>query len=187
MARLIYLIGASGSGKDSLLAAMRQQEDKNILVAHRYITRPALSGGENHIALSEQAFGFRQRHGLFCLSWRAHKLHYGVGIEINSWLEKGIDVAVNGSRAYLPQARACYGDRLLPVCLTVPPAILERRLRVRGRENDQQITARLQRSAHYQSAVPVDCPRLSNTGLLEQTVEAFWRLLSVEGAGESGR
>lgn len=46
----------SGSGKDSLLAALRQREHPQLLVAHRYITRPHNAGCENHIALSEHEF-----------------------------------------------------------------------------------------------------------------------------------
>lgn len=56
MGKLIWLMGPSGSGKDSLLAELRQQEQAQLLVAHRYITRAANAGNENHIALSEQEF-----------------------------------------------------------------------------------------------------------------------------------
>ena len=56
MGRLIWLMGPSGAGKDSLLAALRQREHPQLLVAHRYITRPASAGSENHIALSEKEF-----------------------------------------------------------------------------------------------------------------------------------
>ena len=52
MGRLIWLMGPSGSGKDSLLSALRQREHSQLLVAHRYITRDANAGSENHIALS---------------------------------------------------------------------------------------------------------------------------------------
>ncbi len=54
--KLIWLVGPSGSGKDSLLAALRQREHPQLLVAHRYITRPFNAGSENHIALSEHEF-----------------------------------------------------------------------------------------------------------------------------------
>lgn len=54
--KLIWLMGASGSGKDSLLTELRQREQTQLLVAHRYITRAASAGSENHIALSEQEF-----------------------------------------------------------------------------------------------------------------------------------
>lgn len=56
--KLIWLMGASGSGKDSLLTELRQREQTQLLVAHRYITRAASAGSENHIALSEQEFFF---------------------------------------------------------------------------------------------------------------------------------
>ena len=46
-ARLFYLVGASGSGKDSLLGYARGKlaGAPDVLFAHRYITRPADAGG----------------------------------------------------------------------------------------------------------------------------------------------
>ena len=96
--KLIWLMGASGSGKDSLLTELRQREQTQLLVAHRYITRDASAGSENHIALSEQEFFTRAGQNLLALSWHANGLYYGVGIEIDLWLHAGFDVVVNGSR-----------------------------------------------------------------------------------------
>ena len=115
MGRLIWLMGPSGSGKDSLLSALRQREHSQLLVAHRYITRDANAGSENHIALSEQEFLTRAGQNLLALSWHANGYYYGVGIEIDLWLHAGCDVLVNGSRAHLPQAHARYEAALLPV------------------------------------------------------------------------
>lgn len=56
MGKLIWLMGPSGSGKDSSLAELRLREQTQLLVAHRYITRDASAGSENHIALSEREF-----------------------------------------------------------------------------------------------------------------------------------
>lgn len=39
MGKLIWLMGPSGSGKDSLLAELRLREQTQLLVAHRYIAR----------------------------------------------------------------------------------------------------------------------------------------------------
>lgn len=114
--KLIWLMGPSGSGKDSLLAELRQREQTQLLVAHRYITRDASAGSENHIALSEREFFTRAGQNLLALSWHANGLYYGVGIEIDLWLHAGFDVVVNGSRAHLPQARARYQSALLPIC-----------------------------------------------------------------------
>lgn len=95
--KLIWLMGPSGSGKDSLLAELRQREQTQLLVAHRYITRDASAGSENHIALSEREFFTRAGQNLLALSWHANGLYYGVGIEIDLWLHAGFDVVVNGS------------------------------------------------------------------------------------------
>lgn len=105
MGKLIWLMGPSGSGKDSLLAELRQQEPAQLLVAHRYITRAANAGNENHIALSEQEFFTRAGQNLLALSWHANGFYYGVGVEIDLWLHAGFDVVVNGSRAHLPGRR----------------------------------------------------------------------------------
>ena len=125
MGKLIWLMGPSGSGKDSLLAELRLREQTQLLVAHRYITRDASAGSENHIALSEQEFFTRAGQNLLALSWHANGLYYGVGVEIDLWLHAGFDVLVNGSRAHLPQARARYQSALLPVCLQDSPEMRE--------------------------------------------------------------
>ncbi|MBH1929777.1 ribose 1,5-bisphosphokinase [Serratia rubidaea] len=176
MAQLIYLMGASGAGKDSLLAALRNAADAAPLVAHRYITRPAQAGCENHVALSEREFLRRRANGLFALDWQAHHTRYALGIEVDLWLLQGIDVVVNGSRAYLPYARQRYGAQLLPLCLQVEPAVLRRRLEQRGRENSGQIEQRLARAAAY--SVPSDCLRLDNNGALSDTLAALLQLLT---------
>ncbi|MFP1740120.1 ribose 1,5-bisphosphokinase [Lonsdalea quercina] len=178
MSRLIYLIGPSGAGKDSLLEAIRASSPKRLLVAHRYITRPASLSGENHVALTVDEFRQRRRHGLFALDWRAHDNHYAIGIEIDLWLERGLDVVVNGSRGYLKQAQRLYGSQLFPLCLAVSPPILRHRLLTRGRENTGQIEARMQRAQEEQRHVPSDCALLLNNGPLPETLAQFWQLLS---------
>ena len=167
--KLIWLMGASGSGKDSLLTELRQREQTQLLVAHRYITRAASAGRENHIALSEHEFFPRAGQTLLALSWHAD----GLGVEIVLWLHAGFDVLVNGSRAHLPQARARYQSALLPICLQVSPEILRQRLENRGRENASEINARLARAARY---TPQDCHTLNNDGSLRQSVDTLLTL-----------
>ncbi|KNC90290.1 ribose 1,5-bisphosphokinase [Trabulsiella odontotermitis] len=172
--KLVWLVGPSGSGKDSLLEALRVLEHPRILVAHRYITRPWNAGSENHVALSEQEFFTRAEQQLFALSWHANNFYYGVGVEIDVWLHAGFDVVVNGSRAHLPQAKARYGTALLPVCLHVSPEVLRERLERRGRENAIDIDQRLARAARY---TPDNCHMLNNDGSLLQSVETFLSLI----------
>lgn len=175
MARLIWLMGASGSGKDSLLDALRETAPGGVLVAHRYITRAADAGGENHVALSEAEFSRRRAKGLFAIDWQAHQHSYALGIEIDFWLSQGLDVVVNGSRLHLPAVERRYGAQLLPVCLQVSPDVLAQRLRQRGRESEEQIALRLRRAAE---GAPACCTMLNNDGPLSQTLDHFLTLLA---------
>lgn len=146
--QLVYIMGASGSGKDSLMqfARTRLASQPGLLFAHRYITRPSEAGGENHIGLTASEFSARRRNGLFALDWESHGNAYGIGIELDAWLARGMTVVVNGSRDFLPQARRRYPG-LLPVWITVSSATLRARLLARGRESAADIEARLARHA----------------------------------------
>lgn len=143
---LFYLIGASGSGKDSLLAGCRERlrPEQHCCVAHRYITRAPGVGGENHVHLSAEEFQMRDQFGLFAMQWQSHGYRYGIGSEINGWLDRGINVLVNGSREYLAQALVQY-DELVPVLVDVDPDLLRNRLLSRGREGAIEIEQRLAR------------------------------------------
>lgn len=174
MARLIWLTGPSGAGKDSLLNALREAPPANLVIAHRYITRPADAGGENHVALSEAEFRRREALGLFAISWQAHGLSYALGEEIDHWLARGLNVLVNGSRLHLPVVEQHYGHRLLPLVLQVSPAVLEARLRQRGRENETEIRHRLARAAE---PLPAHCHPLNNDGALIDTLDRLRQLL----------
>lgn len=171
MGVLIYLIGASGVGKDSLLDAAREARC-DWLVAHRYITR-ASGKGENSIALTEAEFEARHERQLFCLTWQAHGLCYGVGTEVETWCQEGSTVLLNGSRRALPQARERFGEALLPVVVTAPSDVLRQRLERRGREGSEEIAHRLARHAEVEAELERDfpgLPRIDNGGSLEASL-----------------
>jgi ribose 1,5-bisphosphokinase len=161
-ARLIYLMGASGSGKDTILRHVGASllADDAILVAHRYITRPS-TADEVSVELSETEFARRLRLGCFALHWNSHALRYGIGIELDSWLAHGNTVIVNGSRQHLTQALHRYPE-LTAVEVTVSPDVLKARLYARGRELPDAIAERLkQASARFEwpsdaNVIPVD-------------------------------
>ncbi|MDF7659643.1 ribose 1,5-bisphosphokinase [Erwiniaceae bacterium L1_54_6] len=175
MARLIWLTGPSGAGKDSLLNALREAPPERLVIAHRYITRPADAGGENHVALSEAEFRRREALGLFALSWQAHGFCYGLGEEIDHWLARGLNVLVNGSRLHLPVAQQRYGSQLLPLVLQVSPEVLAARLRQRGRESEAEIARRLARAAE---PLPAHSFPLNNDGALADTLAQLRLLLA---------
>lgn len=150
-ARLIYIVGASGSGKDSLMRYARHQlaNESQVVFAHRYITRAADAGGENHVALTQAEFDARCRAGLMAMHWESHGHAYGIGIEVNQWLAKGITVVVNGSREYLETAAQRYPE-LMTVWIEVSPEVLRARLQARGREGEEEIEKRLARAPKNQ-------------------------------------
>ncbi len=158
--RLVYVMGASGSGKDTLLRLARTQLDPRdpILVAHRYITRPA-SVDEASMYLEPAEHARRAALGCFALHWGSHGLAYGIGVEIDAWMAAGITVLVNGSRGYLPQACERYPG-LCAVTIRVDARTLRQRLASRGRESAEDMDARLAR-AEASFDVPPQCEMIT--------------------------
>lgn len=162
---LIYVIGPSGSGKDSIMRYAREHcPGSEAAFAHRYITRPADAGGENHVFLQPDEYRARLERGLFALHWDSHGLRYGVGLEINDWMEAGLNVVVNGSRAYLDEAARLYPD-MRPVLVSVETDILRQRLLFRGRESGDEIERRLDRAGAY-AVSHARLTRIDNSGEL---------------------
>lgn len=158
--RFIYVMGASGAGKDAVMAEARRQLGAADLVmfSHRYITRPAERGHENYVALSAAEFRLRQERGFFLFNWTAHGLEYGIGIEADLWRRNGIDVVISGSRAHFATlanpAKSGSAVPIQPVLIDAPAELLRQRLVARGREDPAGIEARLARSAAFRPTHP---------------------------------
>ncbi|WOE78091.1 phosphonate metabolism protein/1,5-bisphosphokinase (PRPP-forming) PhnN [Pseudomonas protegens] len=189
--RLIYLMGPSGAGKDSLIDAARQPLSAlECEVVRRVITRSAESVGEEAQGVTAEEFERRVARGDFALFWRANGLGYGIPMQIDAWLAQGRNVLVNGSRGHLPQARERYPD-LIPIVLMVDTEVLRRRLLRRGRENLSEIERRLQRNEQFAAAAWLDeeqVVRLDNSCELTTTLERLLAILSKHGISAiSGR
>ncbi len=145
--RLVYVIGPSGSGKDSVLeyARTRLPAASEILFAQRFITREQQSAGERHMAVTASGFERILSRGGFALHWTANGLSYGIGREIGLWMALGFHVVVNGSREYLATARQCFPDAVV-VHITAHADVIRRRLHLRNRESSAEIEARFHRS-----------------------------------------
>lgn len=182
MAKLFYIIGPSGAGKDSLIHYLRQhcKPEHRLVFAHRYITRDAHAGGENHVALSEAEFLQRKAAGFFAMDWHSHNTYYGIGTEVKAWLEQGLNVVVNGSRSYLSEALARF-ENLSPVLIHVDTPILRQRLTARGREDAEQIEKRLAKAEQAEHELEnKHYPIINNNGTLTQAGEALLRLLTTQ-------
>ncbi|WP_321957323.1 phosphonate metabolism protein/1,5-bisphosphokinase (PRPP-forming) PhnN [Paraburkholderia bannensis] len=171
-ARLIYVMGPSGAGKDTLLGYARKRlAVEGVVFAHRYITREE-GGGENHIALTDAEFEARSRMGLFALQWRSHALRYGIGVEIEQWLALGCTVVVNGSRAYVSEALARY-PRMTLVHVNAAQHVLAARLASRARETPEQVAQRLARRAPFVVPEGATFVQIDNSGRIEDAGAAF--------------
>jgi len=170
--RLWYVLGPSGAGKDSVIGYARERlgGDDRVLFAHRYITRPANAGGENHVALRPDEFAQRERAGLFALVWHRNGLSYGLGVEVEQWLAQGMDVVVNGSRSALPLAESRFPG-LIPLWIGASPEVLAQRLAARGRESEVQIRHRLAEAGAFNP--PAHARVLLNDGLLAEAGETL--------------
>lgn len=176
---LFYVVGASGAGKDTVSRRARSEMDGRmpVIFAHRYITRPAAAGGENHIEVSENEFLMRRENGLFAMEWQSHGNLYGIGIEADLWLEKGFNVVVNGSREYLCRAAEKYPDMIV-VLIRVSRDVLRKRLGERKRESPEEIEKRMERSDALPQVVHANRYVIDNDDSLENSVKRFLEIVT---------
>lgn len=142
--RFIAVVGASGVGKDSLIAGLAAARPA-LHVVRRVITRAPGLGGETYTSLPEDEFRARESAGGFCLAWQAHGLCYGIPHDTQQVVAQGRDALANLSRAVLREAAEVFGT-LLVLNVTAAPDTLARRLSGRGRESEADIRARLARA-----------------------------------------
>ena len=177
--QLIYLMGASGTGKDSLLRYLRAHLPAHapVILPTRYITRPANAGGENHFEITPGEFQKRQAAGDFAMHWQSHGYSYGIGYEVDQALKQGFTVVLNGSRHYLEKAQQRYPS-LRPILIKVSHDTLLQRLIQRGRENSDEIERRLQRAEALDRHLrPSEITVLNNDGPLHAAGETLLKLI----------
>lgn len=180
---LFYVMGASGAGKDSIIAIAREQlaGRPDFAFVRRYITRPPVGTSEDHVALTDEEFERRLHEGLFCMHWRSHGHRYGIGREVDEWLSCGVNVVMNGSRGYLGEAARRY-RALAPILVRVSAHKRAVRLRRRGRESSPQMTARLERGVELDAVAHPRLCVIENEDSLERAGKDFLCLLTRGGA-----
>lgn len=172
--RLIAVVGPSGVGKDSVMAAVHAALPQMHLV-RRVITRPAEPGAEDHDPVTPDVFRAMVENKAFAVHWSAHGLHYGIPVTVKHRLNKGTDCLANFSRRALPEAALTF-PRLVVLNITAQPETLARHLSARGRETQGDIAKRL---AQAEKPLPpgLDVLHLPNDGPLFQTVARAVALL----------
>jgi ribose 1,5-bisphosphokinase len=174
---LIYVMGPSGAGKDSLLeiAKTRFAGNPDIEFTKRYVTREAALGGEDFIAVSQADFDRLEAEDFFLFTWQSHGLSYGCDRMIERRLAEGKLVLLNGSRAYLPRAMELLPS-LTPLIISARPEILAARLKGRGRETATEQAERLNQPDYSF----LNIRSIDNSGPLENAAEEFLAFLNGE-------
>ena len=144
--RLFFVVGPSGSGKDTLLNGARQAlaGDRRVVFAPRVITRPAGVGNEDHLPCEPEEFDREMRSGAFLIHWSAHGLKYGIPFHVVDHLASGRHVVVNGSRGAAAELLTKVRNVTL-VEISAPAELIAQRLVARGREDAKDVQARLAR------------------------------------------
>lgn len=187
--RLLYVMGPSGAGKDSVLAAalaiLRREEP--LRLARRTVARPhgGASAADETVSLPQMRRWLSE--GEFALHWEAHGCLYGIRWSaLEPWLA-GDWVLINGSRAHWlrwsPQVPAAHS-----ICITAPEHVLRERLLRRGRDSGSQVETRMARYREFEG-LPADLV-LRNEGDVARTAQAlvaWWRGLLDGKTGRAAR
>ena len=145
--RLVVVVGPSGAGKDTLIAAARARllSDAAFVFPLRLVTRAA-TAAEDHLTISDDAFALAVSRGEFAFWWEAHSLKYALPAALDTDIRAGRTVICNVSRGVVSTLRLQY-LQLSVVLVTAPAEVLAARLAGRGRVSDGDLAQRLGRAA----------------------------------------
>lgn len=176
----VAIVGPSGAGKDTVIRAVAEavRDQPDIIFVRRVITRLSDGVTEDHDTMTPEAFEAGREAGMFCLSWGAHGLFYGLPQSALDAVGRGNTVVANVSRAILTEAVRTFG-RVAVVEITADPQILLERIMARGRESAEEARGRIARSV----AFDVPCAacryvRIDNSGPIDVAKDQLTKILS---------
>lgn len=150
--KLFFIVGNSGSGKDSLIREVLNNYPKELtplIVPKRFITRPPSPDTEDFISITEDEFKEMLNRGEFVFHWRTYHKFYGVQKDIMEKIGAGHSVLVNVSRRILEEAKKNY-KFLRIIFVYVPFEITAQRIKEREREDSKELQERLERARKNQ-------------------------------------
>lgn len=167
MKNIILIVGASGVGKDTLLKSIKNKIDANF--TERYITREP-DNNESNYYLDKDAFKILIKENFFVSTWKAHDNKYGIA---HSHIKKGLNI-ISISRGAIKDFEDCFKN-VVTINITIPKKQLLKRLKQRGRESDEQIQKRINRS--YSEIQAKNLINFDNSKSIKESSSDFLELI----------
>ena len=169
---LVLVVGASGTGKDTLLRLAQERLAGNaaFVFPRRRITRPS-DASEPHMPVTDEQFRSILAANGFALSWDAHGLRYGIERTIDDDLRAGRCVVCNVSRTIIGDVRRSYGT-VVVLEISASDAMRKARILNRGREAPADVAERLERRIAAADDNPSDAC-IENNGTLAEACDRF--------------
>jgi len=175
----VLVCGASGAGKDSVMAWAQDYLAQNhrVVFSRRIVTRPAQAGSE-HDEVPAQEFDHLVHTHALAWHWRAHGFGYGIGAHYAADVAAGRVVVVNGSREHANELGTCkpqYPVRIVQVVAHAEQ--LAQRLHQRGRDTPQAVSQRLARNTQF-ADLRADCTIVNSGALADAGLQLAQYLLT---------
>lgn len=181
---LVIISGFSGAGKGTVTRELLEKYPDRYRLSISATTRPARKGevdGVHYFFVTQDRFEEMIEAGEFLEYAEYVNKSYGTPVKfVNEQLEQGYDVILE-----IEQQGAFQVKKVMPEALLIfitPPDIaeLERRLRDRGRETEEEILLRLQKAASESEYMELFDYLVINDDLSE-CVERLHNLIQTEG------
>jgi len=167
MKKIILIVGPSGVGKDSLIQAAASKLELNVI--RRYITRIANENEDNYF-IDKEDFDKLKSANFFISSWQAHGNSYGI---CETDILEGMNL-ISVSRGAIKDFENAY-ENVVTLYIDLGKEVLYKRLIKRGREDEEEIAKRMQRS--YEKIEAKRLIKFYNDKAFEKSAEDFVRLL----------
>lgn len=173
---LVFVVGGSGVGKDSLLIGAQRalENNEHFAFPKRLITRDAVAALEDHDTISVDDYTRLVIEGEAALHWQAHGLGYIIPKSIEDHLRAGKITICNVSRSIISEAAQNYPVHIANIVADLD--LRAKRLAGRGRETQADIKSRLARAPiKLPNGIPIS--EIANNHSLDEGIATFVQTL----------